>query len=206
MDKYKKLLLSLKYYCLGKEYHLALKALKYTLKYHNGLRKDKVTPESQHQLEIALYIITLKAVANEELAIVAALLHDLVEDTEVSKEELISIFGESVYDIVWRLTKKHKGVNKSTEEYYATLATCPVASVVKGSDRIHNVQSMVGVFSKEKQIKYLQEVDDFVLPMIKEAKTNFPEQTHAYFNISNFLKSQSSLIRSFSSKADKEVK
>lgn len=197
MDRYNKLLISLKYYCLGKGYHMALKALKLGLKHHTGMRKDNINPEFLHQVEIALFVITLKDLVNEEYAIVASLLHDINEDTIVTKEDISVMFNQEISDIVWKLTKKTSEITKDTHEYFTTLATCPIASIVKGSDRIHNVQSMIGVFSKEKQIKYLKEVDDHFLPMIKTAKANFPEQTHAYFNISHMLKSQSQLIRSF---------
>jgi (p)ppGpp synthase/HD superfamily hydrolase len=196
MPNYDKLFVSLKYYLLGKGYYNALKALDFARSHHTGLRKDKVTPEFQHQIEICLYILTLKNVNNEELVITASLLHDVQEDYGVTPAELESKFGKRVSEVVWLLTKKYQGKMKDPDFYFDEISKDPVASIVKGSDRIHNVQSMVGVFTKEKQQKYLTEVEKKFLPMIKRAKYNFPEQTEAYFNIMHMLKSQINLIQS----------
>ena len=49
---YDKLLVSLRYWLLGREFYTALKAPRYAADYHTGLRKDGVTPEFEHQLRI----------------------------------------------------------------------------------------------------------------------------------------------------------
>ena len=61
-------------------------------------------------------------------------------------------------------------------------------------DRINNIQSMTGVFSNEKQRKYIDEVNTHFIPMIKKSQNTFPEQTGAYFNGLYFLRSQIELI------------
>jgi (p)ppGpp synthase/HD superfamily hydrolase len=194
MERYNKLFISLKYYLVGKRYYKALEALTYARAHHTGTRKDGVSPELMHQIEIALYITTLKDLVDEEKFIVAALLHDVMEDYNISHQEMEAKFGKESTNIVWLLTKKHQGNTKDPNHYFSELSKDPVASIVKGADRIHNVQSMIGVFSPEKQKKYVQEVKDHFLPMIKRAKDNFPSQTAAYFNIENMLKVQISLI------------
>ena len=194
MNQYDKYFISLKYYLLGRKYFTALKALDFAKKYHKGMRKDGVTPEFQHQIEIALFISTLKDVQDEELTITCALLHDVVEDYDVSVEEIDALFGKRVGGIVWLLTVKFRGKRKTNEDYFSAIAKDPIASLVKGGDRIHNVQTMIDVFSPEKQRKYVEEVNNFFLPMLKEAKYQFPEQSAAYFNIIHMLKSQVELV------------
>jgi (p)ppGpp synthase/HD superfamily hydrolase len=201
MDRYQKLFIALRYYLLGKEYYSALKALDYGQTHHTGLRKDGKTKEFQHQVEIALFLTTLKNLKNEEVALTSALLHDVVEDYDVSPEEIKSMFGSEVSEIVWLLTKKYKNQEKEKKQYFEDLAKNPIASIVKGSDRIHNVQSMVGVFSTEKQKSYIKEVEDMFLPMIKRAKYFCPEQSAAYFNIEHMLKSQIELIKAIHKKS-----
>ena len=200
MERYNKLFIALKYYLIGKGYYTTLKALNFAKQRHTGLRKDKKTPEFMHQVEIALYVTTLKDVQNEQLALTSSLLHDVMEDYDVSHEEIRATFGQDVLNSVWLLTKKHKGIEKDKQKYFADLATDPVASLVKGADRIHNVQSMVGVFSLEKQQLYVDEVEKMFLPMLKVAKYNFPEQNAAYFNIEHMLKSQVELIKAIHQK------
>lgn len=195
--RYEKLFISLRYYLLGKAYFTALRALDFAKLHHTGLRKDGVNPELIHQIEICLYITTLKNLGNEQLCLTVALLHDLLEsDFGVSPKDIEFRFGKDSADAVWLVTKTYQGKDKDLNTYFEEISKCPVASIVKGADRINNVQSMVGVFTKEKQKAYLKEVEDKFLPMIKRAKHSFPEQSSEYFNIEHILKSQINLIQS----------
>lgn len=194
-NRYDKLFISLKYYLLGRKYYTALKALEFSRKlYGTEMRKDGITPSFQHPVEIALYLTTLKDIENEELCLIAALTHDNVED-QTTRENIEVHFGKEVERIVWLLTKEYQGSKKDTKQYFEDIANDPVASIVKASDRIHNFNSMVGVFSKKKQEEYLEEVETYFLPMIKKAKNNFPTQTQAYMNAQHMLKSQINFVK-----------
>lgn len=194
MGKYDKLFISLKYYLLGRKYFTALKALDFAKRHHKGMRKDGVTPELQHQVEIALFLTTLKDLQDEQLTLTCALLHDVVEDYDISVEEITSLFGKEVADHVWILSKEYRGEKVPPEQYFPAIGRNPIASLVKGADRINNVQSMHGVFTVDKQRAYVSEVKTYFLPMLKEAKYLFPEQSAAYFNIMHMLKSQVELV------------
>jgi len=54
---------------------------------------------------------------------------------------------------------------------------------------------MQGVFTREKQSAYISETEEYILPMLKEARKNFPEQESAYQNIRQVLLTQIDLIR-----------
>jgi (p)ppGpp synthase/HD superfamily hydrolase len=185
---------ALVHYLVGKGYHKALKAMAFAEFYHQGVRKDNTTPEFQHMLEAALHIITLKDVLYEEDTITATLLHDVREDYNVSHQTIVQDFGSRVGDSVERLSKVIDGVKKSTEFYFSDLANDPIGSLAKGVDRINNFQSMPGVFSIEKQKKYLLEGETYFLPMLKDAQRRFPEQFMAYQNVRHHMKSQIYLI------------
>jgi len=189
MIHYEKLRLALRYYLLGKEFYNAVSALEYGAKYHTGVRKDGVTPEYQHQVEIAQYVRTLGLI-HPEMTIAVALLHDVKEDYGVGEQDLQDRFGNIITSAVLILDKN----GKSKDAYYACCADDPITSIVKGCDRIHNVQSMVGVFTSEKQHQYIREVRDHILPMIKIAKRKFPQQESAYENIKHMLVSQIELL------------
>jgi (p)ppGpp synthase/HD superfamily hydrolase len=121
-------------------------------------------------------------------------LHDTSEDYDVGYEEINAIFGSQVANSVKLVTKKFRGKKIPTDTYFAQIAECPIASVVKGLDRINNVQTMPGVFSFEKQINYLDEVKTYFLPMLKTARRNFPEQESVYLSMKQMLMSQIHLI------------
>ena len=193
-ERYEKLLLAVKYQLLGKGYFNALKAFEFARGYHTGLRKDGLTPEFQHQLEIVLFLMTLKDVRNEETVLTAALLHDVMEDYDVALEELAAKFGPEAARVAWLLTKTHRGVHKPPQAYFDAIAADPAASLIKGADRINNLQTMVGVFTIPKQKEYAAEAERWILPLLKRARGSFPDQTAAYFNVEHMMKSQLELI------------
>jgi len=192
MERYGKLKVSLYYYLLGRNYTTAMKAYNYAAKWHQGLRKDNATPEFQHQIEIALYLSTLKGVVNEERVLTLAMLHDLLEDCpDVTQEDLEKEFGGSIAQDCEYLNKKEK----STDMYFRWISTGIDISLVKGADRVHNMNSMKGVFSIAKQKEYVEEVEKYFLPMLKHARKVHPEQLQAYTSIEFVLRSQINLLR-----------
>lgn len=191
-DRYQKLFIALRYYCMGAKYTKALKALEFARRIHTGKRKDGITMEFQHQVEIALYLTTLKDVMNEEECIAVALLHDTMEDYEnISYPDICNETDMSIADACVLLNKN----GKKLENYFGDISNHPVASLVKGSDRVHNINSMKGVFTPEKQQEYIKEAEQWFLPMLKNARNKFPEQTRAYFNIEHMLRSQINLLK-----------
>lgn len=189
---YKKKVNTLKNYLKGRGFHTALKALKFGEEEHSkigtGYRKDKVTPNFYHQIEIALSLITLKEVVHEEETIIAGLLHDVKEDCGIDQNTLEQKFGKLSADAIEKLTKEFKGIKKDMQNYFDVIATCPIASLVKLADRMNNISTMVGVFTIPKQEEYVKEIKDYFIPLLKEARGNFPEQSMSYHNMSLFLK------------------
>ena len=188
--RYTKLEIALRYYLKGARYNQALEAMEFAKEWHHGFRKDGTTPEFQHQIEIALYCISLKGLIDEEAVITAALLHDTIEDHKNAEPLMEEKFDENIMNVCRLLDK----TGKEYKDYFERIATHPIASIVKGADRVHNVNSMVGVFSKEKQNKYIEEVNTYFLPMLKTARKLYPVQLDAYFNIMHMLRSQVNLL------------
>jgi GTP pyrophosphokinase len=180
---------------LGRKYYKSVEALEFAAKFHTGIRKDGRTPEFHHQISIAHYIRTLHNLRMPEEVLTTAFLHDVVEDYDVSPDEIEARFGREVREAVLLLSKKFRGEKKAPEEYYKAMRTNSIASVVKGSDRIHNFQTMHSVFTCEKQLRYICECEQFILPMLAEARNNFPGQELAYENIKHALKGQIELLK-----------
>lgn len=193
---YAKQFIAMRYWLLGREFYLALDALEYASKYHTGKRKDGITQEYFHQLSIGRYtksILTSLEYPEETLATV--FLHDISEDYAVSATEIRERFGERISEAVQLLTKKFGDYRKADTEYYRDITGNKIASVAKGADRIHNIQTMVGVFTYEKQKEYIEETETYILPALKEARRIFPRQEPAYENIRHVLVSQIELLR-----------
>tara|TARA_B100000700_G_scaffold69353_2_gene76903 strand:- start:17561 stop:18181 length:621 start_codon:yes stop_codon:yes gene_type:complete len=189
--EYKKLRLSFRYWILGKAeenkyYFRVLKALNIAEKYHTGERKDG-SPELIHQYSIVSYLRTIhKSFINPVDVFIVAILHDTYEDYPESEEELKKEFPD-LFDYFVRISKVRNGEKISYQQYFGEMQECDVCSIVKLTDRIHNISTMIDVFSLEKQDKYLEEVDLYFFPMLKHAKRLFPEQENAYENLKSIL-------------------
>lgn len=181
----------------GRRYWVALKAMGIVLDLEKGTRKDGYTPKFHHQLSVARLLTTLEPhLINPELTIACAFLHDILEDHGDiwTRERLEEEFGKTVADAVWRLTKKSRGLVKTPESYYGEIAKCPIASIVKPVDRAHNLITMPGVFSMEKQVCYLGELEEYYYPLIRAARRTFPHQYPAYENLKINLRCQHRLL------------
>jgi len=196
---------ALKFYCLGKGYHDAIKALgfierlEFRIPPEERFRKDKLTPSLHHQIRVALAITQLPDLTPEveERCIVNSLLHDCQEDHSISTEEIRVIFGERAADSNWRLTKKFAGENKDKDVYIRDIALDLVAALCKGTDRNDNLSTMIDVFTIDKMEQYATEAEDLFLPMLKAASKLFPEFTQAFQVISQKMKLQIGFTRKY---------
>jgi (p)ppGpp synthase/HD superfamily hydrolase len=188
--------ISLRYWLQGGQYFKALHALEWAKRYHTGFRKDGVTPEIDHQISIAHYVRTLHAsLMHVEDTLITVLLHDVREDYGVSDQEVEREFGTRVARAVDAVTKTFRGEKRDAQQLFDRMAQDAIASVVKGADRIHNLNSMLGVFSPEKQQAYVQEAEQLFFPMLKQARRLHPQQEPVYENLKHMLRSQVTLIK-----------
>lgn len=195
-DKYTKQFIAMRYWLLGRNYYVALDALEYAAQLHTGKRKDGTTQEYAHQLSIGRYVKSIAtSLEHPEATLATVFLHDVCEDYSIGFEEIEARFGSEVCQAVWLMTKKFRGYRKADADYYREIADNKIASVTKGADRIHNIQTMLDVFTYEKQKEYIQETEEFVIPALKAARRRFPRQEPAYENIQHVLISQIELLR-----------
>lgn len=187
----KKVRIALRNFLIGKGFHMASRAFNYAEKLHTGTRKDGVTPSFHHQISIANYLMTLP-LDDKAMETVAALafLHDTPEDKAVSAVELAVKFGDEVATGSMALAKKFRGVELSKEVYFYGLSNMALPALVKGVDRLNNLSTMVGVFTLEKQQKYIDETIEWHLPMLKKARREFPEYNAAFENVKYSLLSR----------------
>ena len=164
----------------AKEYKLTetQKALPFARESHEGqLRKG---PEGQrepyitHPLQMAAHAIALGLREDDLLA--AILLHDVCEDCGVEPEELP--VNETVQEAV-RLITRVDGESKG--QYYGQIGENRIATLVKLIDRCHNVSQMSLAFSQEKLWNYMDETEDYVLPLLIDAIHQWPQHDAQYF-------------------------
>lgn len=202
MEKFEKLRISMRYRLLGatgvdKAYQVALDAYDFAEQHHVGVRKDGLTPNFMHQLEVMAYLTTfLKGLRHPAETLAAAALHDICEDCGVPLADIRTRFGERVAHATRRLSKVVEGSKVADlSTYFDQMLDCPIATVVKGSDRINNQSTMAGVFTREKQLSYIEESETHIVPMLKQARRLFSDQEPVYENIKLVLRNQIVLIR-----------
>ena len=126
---------------------------------HAGTRRKSGEPYIFHPLAVAL--IAVKEVGLGPTAVIAALLHDVVEDTDITIEELRMVFGDRVAKIVDGVTKiddvmlLQQSESKQAENYRKILLSmCNDAYVIflKLCDRLHNMRTLDSMKDTKKLI------------------------------------------------------
>ena len=149
--------------------NLIEKAYVYSAKVHKGQVRLSGEPYLSHPLEVAGILANMKM---DEVTAAAGLLHDTVEDTLATLEDIEYLFGKEVATIVDGVTKISKIHFLSKEEQQAenirkmilAMATDIRVLLVKLADRLHNMQTL-GFQSPEKQEAIARETLDIYAPL-----------------------------------------
>jgi guanosine-3',5'-bis(diphosphate) 3'-pyrophosphohydrolase len=135
----------------GGEVSKILNAALYAAKKHSGQkRKDDVTPYINHPLEVAALLADVGGVTDEDL-LVAALLHDVVEDTPTEPEEIASIFGAAVRGYVAEVTDDKslpKEERKRLQIEHAP-SLSKGAKQIRLADKISNIRDLTNAPPKD---------------------------------------------------------
>ncbi|ACU07986.1 GTP pyrophosphokinase [Flavobacteriaceae bacterium 3519-10] len=163
-------LISNTYRTLDEEHNkLIRKAFDIALDAHKDQRRKTGEPYIYHPIEVA------KIVANEiglgATSIACALLHDVVEDSDYTYEDLKKLFGEKIADIVNGLTKisvmNHQNISIQSENYRKLLLTLSEdfrVILIKIADRLHNMRTLESM-TPDKQKKIASETVYIYAPL-----------------------------------------
>lgn len=136
---------------------------------HEGQKRDSGEPYLIHPVAVAGILADMHL---DSPSIIAAFLHDVVEDTHVNKDKIISQFGSVVAEIVDGVTKLSKMEFLSYAEVQAESFRKMVLAmsrdirviIVKLADRLHNMQTM-GALSLERKKRIANETLDIYAPI-----------------------------------------
>ncbi len=136
---------------------------------HKGVRRRSGEPYIIHPIEVAL--IAVREIGLGKKSVVAALLHDVVEDTEYTVEDISRIFSPKIASMVDGLTKMAGVFNADTSEqaeYFRkvllTLSDDVRVIIIKIADRLHNMRTL-GAMPHNKQIKITSETIYLFVPL-----------------------------------------
>ena len=123
------------------------KAYEFSLQHHAGQQRASGEPYVLHPLEVAQVLAEIRL---DSTAIAAGLLHDAVEDTPVTSQEIATLFGEQVAHIVNGVTKIDKIQFANREDRQAenvrkmllAMVTDVRVVLIKLADRLHNMRTL----------------------------------------------------------------
>ena len=131
-----------------KKVELITKAFNFARQAHKGVRRHSGEPYIMHPLAVAK--IVCKEIGLGSTSICSALLHDVVEDTDYTVEDIRNLFGDKIAEIVDGLTKISGGVfgtqaSEQAENFKKLLLTMSEdirVILIKIADRLHNMRTL----------------------------------------------------------------
>ena len=168
-ESFKQLKEKIKGYIPNYDFTLLEKAYEFAIMAHSGQQRISGEPYVTHPLSVAHIL------AETELdveSIIAALLHDVVEDTSYSYDDIKSMFGENIAFLVEGVTKLGKIPYSTKEEQqienfrkmFLAMAKDIRVVLIKLADRLHNMRTLKSM-TKEKQLLTARETMEIYAPL-----------------------------------------
>lgn len=145
---------------------------------HQGQERASGEPYITHPIEVALICLDLRM---DDDSIVAAILHDVLEDTPVQPEQIKKLFGQQVLDLIEGVTKLQKDIIPNASRQQAARAERNRAAeslrkmllamaqdvrvmIIKLADRLHNMRT-IDALPPEKGLRIASETMDIYAPL-----------------------------------------
>ena len=123
-----------------------LEAAHFAAEKHTHQRRKNVhsSPYINHPVEVSYHLAAVGKVTDED-ALIAALLHDTIEDIETTKEEIIDLFGDRVASLVMEYTddKSLPKMERKRLQIENAPKKSPEAKMIKISDKTCNLRSIL---------------------------------------------------------------
>ena len=153
-----------------KKIAIITKAFNFANAAHKGIRRRSGEPYIMHPLAVAHIVV--KEIGLGSTSICAALLHDVVEDTDYTVEDIENLFGKKIAQIVDGLTKISGGVfgnqaSKQAENFRKLILTMSEdvrVIIIKIADRLHNMRTLASM-PPAKQYKIAGETQYIYAPL-----------------------------------------
>ena len=203
--------ISLKRCANQEEYEVVLKAFELAKAAHNNIRRESGGPYIIHPIEVAMIVVREIGLGYKSIA--AALLHDVVEDTDYTVEDIERLFGAKIASLVEGLTKIKSAIGNFTPNVFDRNAPLPEISdqaenfkrilltlnddirvaLIKLADRLHNMRT-IEFLSERKKAKILGETKFIFIPLAHKLGLYSIKSEFENIWLKNTLPEQYSLI------------
>ncbi|TAK96726.1 hypothetical protein EPO05_01070 [Patescibacteria group bacterium] len=163
-----------------------LLALHFANKQYWKMKRDDGSDEIEHSASVCCGIND-RGVATER-RLKEGILHDILENTIITSLELERLFGKDTRADVERISKKpeHKA---SPAVYFDEVFGSPDSAAVKAVDQERVVSNMIQVYLIERMERKIQEIRQWILPRMKDARNKFPELKGLFFSSRYLIRS-----------------
>uniref|UniRef100_A0A2A4YR97 GTP pyrophosphokinase rsh n=1 Tax=OCS116 cluster bacterium TaxID=2030921 RepID=A0A2A4YR97_9PROT len=168
------------------------KAYIYGYKKHGTQKRASGDPYFSHPIEVAAILADLKL---DSTVVATGLLHDTIEDTDATREEIDQLFGEEIGSLVEGLTKisqlnlisREVAQSENLRKLFFAISKDIRVLLVKLADRMHNMRTIMFV-KPEKRQRIAQETMDFYAPLAGRMGIHFfrEELEDICFQVLNF--------------------
>lgn len=160
-------------YTMLVEAAMHIKAKEFAKKAHKGQwRKFSGEPYVEHPKRVAKYVEKLKKSHRLEDLVTAANLHDTIEDTDVTADEIEKLFGSLVASLVKELSSDGEGIKQKGKSQYLADKMIDMSSwglVIKLADRLDNISDLHRASVKFRE-KYVKETNFILRRLSQERK------------------------------------
>ena len=168
--KISELISIVKIYVSKKDTELILNALNFSIKAHDKQKRISGEPYINHPIEVAKILASIRL---DTSSIVSGLLHDTIEDTNISTKEINKIFGNEIASLVEGLTKINKYSLKINNlkfgENYRKLLLASTQDIrvilIKLADRLHNIRTLGFLNDHHKRLRIALETLEVYAPL-----------------------------------------
>ena len=147
---------------------LLVSAYNFAAKAHKNQKRKSGEPYIEHSLHTAFLLAQIKADIN---TVIAGILHDIPEDTEMDLESIKKNFGEEIASLVEGTTKlskiKYRGVERyreSLKKMFLAMAHDIRVILIKFADRLHNLRTL-DALPPEKRLRIAKETMEIYAPI-----------------------------------------
>jgi GTP diphosphokinase / guanosine-3',5'-bis(diphosphate) 3'-diphosphatase len=146
------------------------RSFEYAKGLHQGQFRKSGEPYIIHPLHVAKILAEHKA---DRSIIIAAMLHDSIEDTKADEKAITQNFGEDVASLVIQVTKlqnfhfssEEEGQSENLRKLLLAMASDTRVVLIKIADRLHNMRTL-DALSPDKQIKIAKETMEILVPLV----------------------------------------
>ncbi len=148
---------------------LVRRAYEFSAEAHSGQYRQSRKPYLEHCLEVAFILAEQHL---DSAAIAAGLLHDVVEDTDVTSDRVRDVFGDEIAELVDGVTKigelRFKSLEEEQAEYFRKMLLSMARDIrviiIKLADRLHNMRTLDSL-DREKQLRIALETREVYAPL-----------------------------------------